>query len=299
MNNLVGIVILTYKNYSDTKECLESILKSDYYPIQVWVVDNGSEDETIQLLVAEFPKIHTIQTGKNLGVAGGFNAGIIKALDNGADYILILNNDTVVEPDTIKILVSESQNHPDYGILMPKILYYDSPNCIWSIGARHRFFPPAIVMIGLNQKDGPEYSKPRFLDYAPTCALLIPKQVFEKVGLLDESYFLFYDDWDYSLRVRASGFKIAYIPQARVYHKVSKTIKNMRKASSFWYLWGCSAGYFYRRHGRPPLLSALVHLSYLALREGLHNGPTVVFHFIAGAVKGYFKPISPYKYLSK
>jgi len=294
MNPQVAVVILAHNNYADTRECLQSVLKIDYPNLTVWLVDNGSEDGTAQRVAAEFPTVHVVQTGRNLGVAGGFNAGIVPALQSGAEYIFILNNDTVVEPDIIRVLVTEAQTHPDYGVLMPKILYYDAPDRIWSIGARYRLFPPAIVMIGLNKIDAPPYNEPRFLEYAPYCALLIPRRVFECVGLLDDGYFFFYEDWDYSLRVRKAGYKIAYIPKACIYHKVSRTILCRGRQPSFWYTWGHSGGRFYRRHGRPPLLSALIHLGYLALREGLRNGLTPTLYFIAGAIEGYRQPLMSY-----
>jgi GT2 family glycosyltransferase len=245
-------------------------------------------------VIGEFPVVRVVQTGQNLGVAGGFNAGIVPALQAGAEHVFILNNDTIVEPDIICVLVAAAQAHPDYGILMPKILCYSARDRIWSVGARYRPFPPAIVMLGLDKPDAPPYTEPRLLEYAPTCALFIPRQVFEQVGLLDDGYFFYYDDWDYSLRVRQAGYKIAYIPQARLYHKVSRTIQKKGRPPFFWRTWGRSGARFYRRHGRPAVLAALVHLGYLVLREGFRNGPATMQHFVAGVVEGFHQPLTPY-----
>ncbi len=295
----VAVVVLAYNNYADTEECLRSVLTLDYPALSIWLVDNGSQDRTAQRVPETFPGVRVVQTGRNLGVAGGFNAGIVPALQAGADYVFILNNDTVVERDLIRILVQEAQAHPEYGVLMPKILYYGARDRIWSIGARYRRFPPAIVMIGLDRPDGPPYDKPRLLDYAPTCGLLIPRVVWERVGLLDDGYFFFYDDWDFSVRVREAGYRIAYVPQARFYHKVSRTIQHKGRPPFFWRTWGRSGARFYRRHGRPALLAALVHLGYLVLREGWRNGPAPMRHFIAGAVEGFRAPLTPYPTLPK
>jgi len=297
MEPQVAVVILSHNNYSDTEECLRSTLSLDYPALTVWLVDNGSEDGTAQQVAAAFPSVHIVPTGRNLGVAGGFNAGIVPALGAGAAYVFILNNDTVVERDLIRVLVQEAQAHAEYGILMPKILYYDVRDRIWCIGARYRRFPPAIVMLGLDQLDGPQYDAPRTLEYAPTCGLLIPREVFMHVGLLDDGYFFFYDDWDYSLRVRAAGYRIGYVPQARLYHKVSRTIQHKGRLPFFWHTWGRSGARFYRRHGRPALLMALVHLGYLVLREGLRNGIVPMRYFIAGAIEGYCAPLTPYPIL--
>ncbi len=293
----VAVIVLAYNNYADTEECLRSILALDYPALTVWLVDNGSQDGTAERAAKDFPSVRVVQTGRNLGVAGGFNAGIGPAIHAGADYVFILNNDTVVEPDLIRVLVREAQAHPEYGMLMPKILYYGARDRIWSIGARYRRFPPAIVMLGLDQPDGPRYDAPRLIEYAPTCGLLIPRAVLERVGLLDDGYFFFYDDWDYSLRVREAGYRIAYIPQARFYHKVSRTIQHKGRPPFFWRTWGRSGARFYRRHGHPPLVAALVHLGYLVLREGWRYGLAPMRHFIAGAIEGYRAPLTPYPML--
>lgn len=293
----VAVVILAYNNYADTEECLRSVLALDYPALAVWLVDNGSQDGTAERVEAVFPSVRIVRTKRNLGVAGGFNAGIVPALQAGAAYVFILNNDTVVEPDLIRVLVHEAQAHPEAGILMPKILYYSARERIWSIGARYRRFPPAIVMLGLDRPDGLPYDTPRTLEYAPTCGLLIPREVFVRVGLLDDEYFFFYDDWDYSLRVRKAGYTILYVPQARLYHKVSRTIQHRGRPPFFWRTWGRSGARFYRRHGRPALLSAVAHLGYLAAREGLRNGILPIRHFIAGAIEGYRAPLTPYPVL--
>lgn len=298
MKPKVAVLVLAYNNYEDTSECLRSLLNVDYPNLSFWLVDNGSHEEMAQRIAVTFPSVRVVRTGRNLGVAGGFNAGIIPALREGADYVFILNNDTVVERDVISNLVTQGKEDPRIGVLMPKILYYSDRQFIWSAGARYRRFPPAIVMIGLNQRDGPAYDVPRDLEYAPTCGLLISRKVFEEVGLFDDGYLFFYDDWDYSIRVRKAGYIIRYVPQARLYHKVSRTIRSYQRSALFWRIWGQSGGRFYRRHGSPPWLSALIHLGYIALREGLRNGPIAMAQFIWGAVEGYSRPLSPYPNLS-
>lgn len=298
MKPKVAVLVLAYNNYEDTSECLSSLLSLDYPNLSLWLVDNGSHEELAQRIAATFPSVRIVRTGRNLGVAGGFNAGIIPALKEGADYIFILNNDTVVERDIISNLITQGEKDPRIGVLMPKILYYNDRQLVWSAGARYRCFPPAIVMIGLNQRDGPVYDVPRDLEYAPTCGLLISKRVFEEVGLFDDGYLFFYDDWDYSIRVRKAGYIIRYVPQARLYHKVSRTIRGSQRSTAFWRIWGQSAGRFYRRHGSPPWLSALIHIGYIALREGLRNGPIPMAHFIWGAFEGYSRPLTPYPKLS-
>ncbi len=289
---VVSAIVLAHNNCDDTIECLSSLIESDYSNLLVWLVDNGSQDETAKQVAERFPSVRIIQTGRNLGVAGGFNAGIVPALEYGSDYIFILNNDTVVEHDTLTNLLDEALKNNSFGILMPKILYYDDRHRIWSAGARYRYFPPSIVMIGLNRIDEPKYNIPRDLEYAPTCALLISRGVFEKVGLFDDGYFFFYDDWDYSIRVREAGYIIRYVPSARLYHKVSRTIGSTKRTLDFWRIWGQSGGRFYRRHGS--WLSAFVHLGYIALRECVRNGWMPMLQFVIGAYEGYRQKIHSY-----
>jgi len=289
MNPKVSAVVLAHDNYEDTAECLASLLNSEYCELSIWLVDNGSSDGTAWKAAKDFPMVHIVQTGRNLGVAGGFNAGIIHAIYSGADYIFLLNNDVVVERGTIRELVAQGISDKKIGILMPKILYYHNKNIIWSAGARYRLFPPSIVMIGLNRPDGPTYNIPCDLEYAPTCGLLISRVLFEKIGLFDDGYFFYYDDWDYCLRARRAGYIIRYVPSARLYHKVSLTIRSYKRSPEFWRIWGRSGGRFYRRNGRPPWLSAFIHLGYIALREGIMNGINPMINFIIGAVYGYFK----------
>jgi GT2 family glycosyltransferase len=290
---LVVVVVLAHNHYADTAECLGSLQQLDYASLRVLVVDNGSTDDTADRVRTEFPAATLVQSGKNLGVAGGFNAGIVPALRHGADYVFILNNDTTLAPDMMTCLVREAEADSHTGILMPKIVYYSEPGRIWSAGARYRRFPPAIVMRGLDQPDGPPFDTPVTLDFVPTCGLLVPRRTFEQVGLLDDGYFFYFDDWDFSLRVRQTGMTIRYVPQARLCHKVSRTIQQKGRPPFFWRTWGASGARYYRRFGRPALWSAFVHLGYLAMREGWRNGLGGVYHFVSGAIKSWRQPMTP------
>jgi len=130
------------------------------------------------------------------------------------------------------------------------------------------------------------------IDFAPTCGLLIRRQTFERVGLLDDGFFFFFDDWDFSRRVRRAGLQILYVPAARLLHKVSRTIQRQGRPPFYWRTWGASGARYYRRYGRPAIVSAVVHLGYLALREGLRSGPGAAFHFLQGASQEWARPPS-------
>lgn len=213
----IAIVILNYKVKDDTLECIESIKNSDYKDLNIIVVDNNSEDGLGEEL-AKIDGVEFIQTGKNLGYTGGNNVGIKKALRSGADYILILNPDTLIKKDAISILLNEGKQNLDVGIFAPKILLPDKKT-LWYAGG---IFDMSNVLgghRGVNEKDQGQYEEITETDYATGAAMFIRKTVFGSIGLFDEDYFLYYEDSDFCLRARNKGFKIMYIPRAIVYHK--------------------------------------------------------------------------------
>lgn len=289
---VVYAVVLTFNHYDDTRECLESLRKTDYDNMTIVVVDNGSSDGTPDNIRADFPDVQIIETGRNLGVPWGYNVGFSHALRAGAEYILMLNNDTVVDQEMLRYLVDEAQADPNAGILAPKILYYDDPQVIWAVGGRHRAFPPAHVIVGQGRPSA-AFEKPFYLEYALTCGLLIHRRAFEKAGLFDPGYFFLFDDWDFSQRVRLHGLHIIFVPEARMWHKVSKSTRETGKEALFWKVWGESSTRFYRRHGKPVLISLPIHVGYLMARELVKGNGRMLKYFWAGVREGLSKPLGP------
>jgi GT2 family glycosyltransferase/protoporphyrinogen oxidase len=261
---VVYAVVLAYNNYQDTHECLESLFTSEFPDLRIVLVDNGSSDLTPEKVRRAFPTVNVIETGNNLGVPAGYNVGFRYALQNGADYILMLNNDTVIAPDMISRLMEQAESDPQAGIVMPKVLFYGSNDQIWSSGGRYRRFPPAILFN--DRREAAIQAPVRLIEYAPSCGLLIHRRAFEKVGLFDPGYFFLYDDWDFSERVRAHGLNIRFVRDAVMWHKVSQTTRGSQ-SPLYWYTIGASTARFFRRHGRPVWISIPVHVSYIVLRE--------------------------------
>jgi GT2 family glycosyltransferase len=288
----VYTVVLTFNHYADTRECLESLKKLDYENMTLVVVDNGSSDGTPDRVRSDFPDVQLIETGRNLGVPWGFNVGFSHALRAGAEYILMLNNDTIIDPAMLRHLLQAAQDDPHAGVMVPKVLYYDDPEVIWSAGGRHRSFPPAHVILGQNHPSA-AFDKPFYLEYALSCGLLIHRRAFEKAGLFDPGYFFFFDDWDFSHRVRAHGLHIIFVPDAKMWHKVSKSTREVGKETLFWKVWGESSTRFYRRHGRPVFISLPVHLGYMMLRELVKGNGKMIKHFWAGVREGLSRPLGP------
>ncbi|MGQ9876781.1 MAG: glycosyltransferase, partial [Chloroflexus sp.] len=254
----VWIVVLTLNNYHDTAECLQSLGRLQYRPCKIVVVDNGSSDDTPNLVRKQFPEVTVIENGTNLGVPKGYNVGIRYALDHGAEYVFILNNDTVVDPEMIDHLVRAAQE-PNAGILMPIVYYYHDQKSVWSAGARYRSFPPAIVM------EKRIFTTNIDLQYAISCGFLVTRRTFEMVGLLDENFRFLWDDLEFSQRVRVAGLRIIQVPRAHMWHKVSRTTNPASEL--FWQTHGESSVIFFRRHGHRYKLPTFVYVGYFALRE--------------------------------
>ncbi|MCK5534758.1 glycosyltransferase [bacterium] len=219
----VYIVILNWNGLKDTLECLKSLEKLDYSLFKVVIVDNGSEDkQEVCLITQKYPWVELIVNKENLGFAGGNNVGIKYALNCGADYILLLNNDTIVESSLLKELVKVIESNKKIGMAGPKIYYQNPLDKVWFGGGKIRWWRP--VHIGEGVVDRGKLEKVKQSDYISGCALLIKKEVIEKIGLLDNRFFLYYEDVDWSLRARKAGYRLMFVPQARVWHKISSSL---------------------------------------------------------------------------
>lgn len=259
----VYVIVLAYNQYQLTHECLESLLKSEQINFETVLVDNGSTDHTPDLTRQNFPAVYVIENGQNLGLAGGFNVGISYALQQNADYILLLNNDTILANDMIAKLVDFAEQDPKAAIIMPKVLIYGSTSRVWSSGGVYRIFPPSIL---LSSKRKSLHNKTRLIEFAPSCALLIHRRAFEQAGLFDTGFFYLFDDWDFSTRVRDIGLNIWYYPSAQIWHKVSMTTKGSQ-SPMYWWNYGAGIVRYYRRHGKPFWFSLAINLGYILLRE--------------------------------
>jgi GT2 family glycosyltransferase len=288
---LIYAVILTYNHIADTLECLKSLAEQLYGELRVLVVDNGSNDHTPALVREHYPDVQVVENGQNLGVPRGYNVGFSMALEAGAECVLMLNNDTIVAPDMVQKLLESIENDPSAGIAMPKVLYHDRPNVIWAAGGRRRIFPPAIIILGEGDDEGRSFVQSQSIEFAIGCGLLIHRRAFERAGLFDPGYFFYFEDWDFSERVRAHGLTIQYVPTAKLLHKVSRTTRSAGQDPFFYKTYGESATRFYRRYGRPVIVSLAVHLSYIMLREVAKGNFRMLKHFMNGVRSGLTKPL--------
>lgn len=233
----VYIIILHLKNILCLADCISSLSKIRYTNFDIFVVHNGPKTRFLRDALRPYsPHIKEIvDTGSNAGFAAGNNIGIREALKFQADYILLLNDDTVVAPDFLDALLETAEMTPDVGIVGPKIYYFDEPRKVWFAGAHFDYETCILTTPGSDRMDDGSISEPLESDYITGCALLIKRQVVERIGLLDERFFLYWEDVDWGLRAKKAGFKSIIEPQSRIWHKVSASSGGMDSASRIYH----------------------------------------------------------------
>jgi GT2 family glycosyltransferase len=235
-DGLVAVVVLSWNGRDDTLGCLASLAAVSYPELATIVVDNGSSDGTAEALAAAFPAVERIRSDRNLGFAEGCNVGIRRALERGARYVLILNNDVEVDPGFVEALVEEALRRPDAGALCSKVLYLDPPDLIWFAGAS--FDPHSGYngrQRGYRERDDGRFEEVVESDRACGAAMLVPRSVLEEVGLFDPELFAYSEDTDWSLRARAAGHRVYLVPASRVWHKVSVASGGENSPSTLYY----------------------------------------------------------------
>ena len=282
---LVYGVMLAYNQKEYTLASLGSVLAMEYANLRLCLVDNGSTDGTAGDVHALYPDVTVVRAERNLGIAGGYNLGIEHALAQGAEYVLIMNNDIQVAPDMLGTLLAAAQEHGRAGVLMPKIFhFYGDQSRIWCAGARWRRFPPGVKLIGADAADSPAWGKVVELEFAPSCVLLITRQALSEAGSFDPQYFFYQSDWDFSARMREKGYQILFVPTARMWHKVSISTQKGDRPARYWFTMGSGSVAFYLRHSSPAVLVG--SSIWFTVREAVRLKWAKVLPFWAGLVYG-------------
>lgn len=222
----VSIVVLNWNGREDTLECIESVRAITYPNYEVIVVDNGSTDGSVAAIKKKFSDLRVLETGRNLGYAGGNNVGIQAALSQGAEFVLLLNNDTVVAPDLLDEFVHSARQFPDAAAFCGKIYRYEEPDRIWWAAARWvesegSFVCPLEGALDNCSTDDSATDT----DYACGCGMFIRSALIKKVGPLDSRYFLTFEETDWCFRVRRLGYRCLFIPKAKIWHKGSVSFR--------------------------------------------------------------------------
>ena len=218
----VAIIIVNYNGTEDTIECIKSLKKIDYTNYKIFVIENGSSQTPTNDQVAYF-KDQTIyiESKENLGFSGGNNIGIRKAMDDGFDYVLLLNNDTTVKPNFLNVLTDAAQKKADAGIIGGKIAFYNKQDRLWYGGGHLNEKYGGGSHERWNELNPIDTGEIREVSFITGCLMLIPTKVLKKVGLLSEEYFLYAEDTDFCYKVIKAGYKLWFCENTLIYHKVS------------------------------------------------------------------------------
>jgi len=286
----VYIVIPSWNLRDPLLECLRSLMSLDYARYQVVVVDNASTDGTAEAVRGISADVRVVASEVNRGYAGGLNLGIRLALEEGADYVLALNNDTVVEPGCLKRLVEVAESDVTVGIVSPKVLYESNPSILFGLGDRSFWWLPMPLGVGYRKHDGPQYSGIMEFDYVTGCAMLIKRKLFEEIGLFDTSFFMYYEDSDFCRRARDRGFRIMCVGDAIVWHKAKLSGNKDHAATK--QIRAKNKVRFYRRyrHGLLPILTYLYLLlsaSWTVLDDLLAGRRELVMPYLRGWWEGW------------
>lgn len=225
-----AVVVLNWNGREDTLRCLASI-PDDVLTV---VPDNGSTDGSVEAIRERFPHVRVVENGANLGYSGGNNAGIRAALDAGAEWVVLLNNDATLEPGALEALRDAAARHPRAGALAGKLLFEDG---------RVQWAGQRVALLtgysgrprGYGRPDGGRYREEREVDRAVGALMAVSRAAIERVGLLDEDLFAYVEDVDWSLRIRAAGFTCVFVPEARAIHAVSASTGGQASTTPLYY----------------------------------------------------------------
>jgi GT2 family glycosyltransferase len=218
---LIFVIVLNWNGCADTLECLASLQRVDYPNFNVIVVDNGSADATVDSVHTRFPAIRVIENDTNLGFAEGNNRGIADALSSDAEFVLLLNNDTTVDPQFLQALVRAAARFPGAGIFGPKIYYHSDPQRVWYAGGYWDPLTLSFGEYGAGEIDRGQFDTPAETEWVIGCAMFIRAEIFRCIGNLEPKFFLNNEEIDFCSRVRRAGYSCVYVPDARVWHKIS------------------------------------------------------------------------------
>jgi GT2 family glycosyltransferase len=231
MNKPLAIVIVNWNSLELTRDTLVSLKAASFQKFDIIIVDNGSHDGSGDALKNIFPDIILIKSFQNKGFTGGNNLGIQYALEHEYTYIMMLNNDVIVNPNFIQPLINILEMDCNIGAVQPLIYFHHDKNLIWNAGSL--YYPVlGICTTPDYNKEDPQHNyvyKQKNIDWITGCAFMIRASVLHKVGLLKESFFIYYEDVDLSIRIKQAGFKLIYVPSSIIYHIAGMSQKTKKR----------------------------------------------------------------------
>ena len=221
----VGIVISNYNGWQDTVQCLQRLEKQTYRDFEIILLDDASPNDSVERLREHLPPNTVfLPQQQNQGFAAVNNIGMRRALADGCDWALLLNNDTVAAPDFLETLLRQT---PEGAVSCPKMLFMDPPDEIWFAGGELDRATGRVRHLGGHQKDGPAFAQAKQVNFITFCCVLLPRAVIERVGYLDETLFMYCEDVDYCMRLGDAGVPLWFLPDARIWHKAGGSAGGM------------------------------------------------------------------------
>jgi GT2 family glycosyltransferase len=220
MNSRLLVIVLSYNGVDLTRGCLQSLERQTLRAFDILVVDNASEPGTVDALRSSHPNIRLIEAPTNVGYAGGNNIGLRMGLDQGADLFMLLNNDTVLDPACLERLLLAKESDSQIGALGPMVYTWDETDRISSAGGRIDWAHADAVNVGAGEMDAGQH-RSRDVDFVNGCGLLVTRAAVDKIGLLDERYFMYWEETDWCARIRRHGFHIRFEADAYLRHKAT------------------------------------------------------------------------------
>ena len=217
----LSVILVNYKRSDLTVDCVRSLEGSTYKDFQIIIIDNDATEDSTVTLKTRCPEATVISVRGNIGFAEGNNVGIREALSGGSKWILLLNNDTLVHRDLLKNLVETAEGNKLVGVIGGKIYYHDNPDTLWFAGGHLEIDKALGTHIGIGGKDDGSFDHATDTDYITGCCMFVKREVFESAGLLDTRLFLYFEDADFCVRAKDSGYVILFQPRAVLYHRVS------------------------------------------------------------------------------
>lgn len=223
----VGVVIVNHNQKASLRETLQSVRKVNYPSVRVVVSDNASSDGAPEMVRQEFPEVHLLAHEEEQGYARAASLGMAFLLDN-VKYIFSTTNDVILDPEILNVLVDYAESHPEAGVLGTKILFFDRPDVIWHAGGRIHPLHGHSRHFGWNRRDHPRYNRVRDCDFVTGCGFLLRCETLKKSGFFKEELVFYSEDADLCYRIRESGYRVVYVPAARMWHKVGATLAKNR-----------------------------------------------------------------------
>jgi len=223
----VGVVIVNHNLEDSLRETLESFRKVNYPNLQIVVSDNASTDGSLEMVKTLFPEVHLLAHETEQGYARAASLGMAFLADK-TKYIFSTTNDVIVDPNVLNVLVDYAEHHPEAGVLGTKIYFFDRPNVLWHAGGRIHPLHGHSYHLGWERKDAPRYSRVRECDFVTGCGFLLRSEVLRKIGFFKEDLVFYSEDAELCYRFREAGYKIMYIPDAKMWHKTGTTLAKNR-----------------------------------------------------------------------